>query len=50
MALTGCGANTDEQKSSSANNDGKIHLTYWYSWKDKIAENNIERIQEFNET
>lgn len=50
MALTGCGANTDEQKSSSANNDGKIHLTYWYSWKDKIAENNIERIKEFNET
>ena len=32
------------------NNDGKIHLTYWYSWKDKIAENNIERIKEFNET
>lgn len=45
--LTGCSSGTDETEKSA---DGKIHLTYWYSWQDKIAENNIERIKEFNET
>ena len=27
-----------------------IELTYWYSWTDKIKENNEERVQEFNDT
>lgn len=46
--LTGCSTGTDD--SAKASDDGKIHLTYWYAWQDKIAENNIERIKEFNET
>lgn len=28
----------------------KIQLTYWYAWQDKIAENNVGRIREFNDT
>ena len=27
-----------------------IELTYWYSWTDKIKENNEERVQEFNDS
>ena len=27
-----------------------IELKYWYSWTDKIKENNEERVQEFNDT
>ncbi len=46
--LAGCGSN--DKNRTGADADGKIHLTYWYAWKDKIAENNLERIQEFNDT
>lgn len=51
--LSGCSGNTSGNVSTGAlSEDGSnpIQLTYWYSWQDKIAENNVERIQEFNET
>ena len=30
--------------------DGKIHLTYWYAWKDKIGESKEELVKQFNES
>ena len=56
--LSGCSGNASGNVSASAGSntaasDGgsdTVQLTYWYSWQDKIAENNVERIQEFNET
>ena len=56
--LSGCSTGTSGSASASSGTQGTssgessdiIQLTYWYSWQDKIAENNVERIQEFNET
>ncbi|WP_294150187.1 ABC transporter substrate-binding protein [uncultured Clostridium sp.] len=56
--LSGCSGNASGNVSASAGSGSAaseggsdpIQLTYWYSWQDKIAENNVERIQEFNET
>lgn len=42
---TGC--NKKEEEKSK---DGKIHITYWFAWKDKIAENNEILMKEFNES
>lgn len=43
---SGCGSET----ASEGKNDGVIELKYWYSWQDKIAENNKELTQKFNDT
>lgn len=61
VGLVGCGgetpvsaqAATKSQTSSNANsqtNDEIIELAFWYSWQDKVAENNKELTQKFNET
>lgn len=50
--LSGCGQSESGSSSSSAaatSDNGTIELTYWYSWTDKIKENNEERVAEFNE-
>ena len=54
-ACSGDGANgSDAGRAGSdagqAGSDGTIELKYWYSWTDKIKENNEERVKEFNET
>ena len=41
--------NSDAKETSDAN-DGKIHLTYWYAWKDKIGESKEELVKQFNES
>lgn len=43
LGLFGCGNNNQ-------GNSDVVELTYWYSWQDKIAENNIELTNKFNET
>lgn len=59
--LSGCKSSASGDASNASNASGagstsqgeqagKLQLTYWYSWKDKIAENNLERIEEFNNT
>ena len=51
MALTGCGANTDEQKSSSTNNDGKNSFNVLvFMEKIKLLKTILNVFKEFNET
>lgn len=47
VGLFGCSSQASE---TAKNEDGVIELTYWYSWQDKIAENNLELTEKFNET
>lgn len=47
-ACSGDGAGSSD--TAQADSDGTIELKYWYSWTDKIKENNEERVQEFNDT
>ena len=49
-ATAGCAKTAAGAPQSGEEAQGPVQLTYWYSWKDKIAENNTERIQEFNDT
>ena len=37
-------------KDGAQQEDGVIELEFWYSWQDKVAENNKELTQKFNET
>ena len=39
-----------DEKTSENTKDGKIHLTYWYAWKDKIGESKEELVKQFNES
>ena len=39
----------DTQKGSNQEGD-LIELEFWYSWQDKVAENNQELTEKFNET
>lgn len=51
--LAGCSGDSGTSSSSSAStasSDGTIELKFWYSWTDKIKENNEERVQEFNDS
>ncbi len=43
-------AATEEASKKEEANDGKIHLTYWYAWKDKIGESKEELVKQFNES
>ena len=45
ISLVGCSSTPKEDKSA-----GVTELTYWYSWQDKVAENNLELTQKFNDT
>ncbi|WP_196594619.1 ABC transporter substrate-binding protein [Pectinatus sottacetonis] len=45
-AFTGCGFST----TVGSGKNGEVQLKYWYAWQDKIAENNKERVKEFNDT
>lgn len=46
VALFGCSTN----KEKSGGDSGVTELTFWYSWQDKVAENNLELTQKFNDT
>ncbi|MTD31704.1 ABC transporter substrate-binding protein [Planomicrobium sp. YIM 101495] len=54
MVMAACGNGEDSEPSASAdtggNADGKIELTYWYAWGDKIGENNQNLVKQFNES
>lgn len=39
-----------DTKTEANTDDGKIHLTYWYAWKDKIGESKEELVKQFNES
>lgn len=43
-------ADSSVAAAASANIDQVTELTFWYSWTDKIQENNIALTEEFNET
>lgn len=47
LFITGCGSSTN---ADNADNSGVIELTYWYTFKDKIGENNEALVKEFNES
>ena len=47
MLITGCGNSANAE---SSQNNGVIELTYWYTFKDKIGENNEALVKEFNES
>lgn len=40
--------NTKEEVSKE--DDGKVHIKFWYAWKDKIGENNENLVKKFNES
>lgn len=42
LGITGC--------SSSDEGSDVVELKYWYAWQDKIAENNKEKVEDFNNT
>ena len=48
--LAACSGDDGSGTSQGTSEDGTIELKYWYSWTDKIKENNEERVQEFNDT
>lgn len=43
-------AETPEESQGAETAEGVIELTYWYSWTDKIQENNENLVKMFNET
>lgn len=52
MLLVACSNGDSESKGSESNasDDGKIHINYWYAWKDKIGESKENLVKEFNES
>ena len=53
LSLTACGGSPAPSGSDSGAPSGQgevIELTYWYSWTDKIQENNVNLVNQFNET
>ncbi|PZE22818.1 ABC transporter substrate-binding protein [Paenibacillus xerothermodurans] len=59
LSMTACGSETAPAAigSASAGQDGaaggakkKIEINYWYSWGDKIGENNENLVKQFNES
>jgi sn-glycerol 3-phosphate transport system substrate-binding protein len=38
------------KEESAVSDDGKIHIRFWYAWKDKIGENNENLVKQFNES
>lgn len=46
---TGCSSGASGGSAAGgSDSSGVTKLTYWYAWQDQIAENNKERVQEFN--
>lgn len=43
------GGNENSVTESAVGDDGKIHINYWYAWKDKIGESKENLVQQFNE-
>lgn len=50
LSVAGCSSAPQTATSDSTSNGSTIELKYWYSWKDKIAENSQELTEEFNNT
>lgn len=50
MATTIFGCSKSNNASENNTNSGVTELTFWYSWQDKVAENNLELTQKFNDT
>lgn len=48
--VAGANTNTDKKEESAVADDGKIHIKFWYAWKDKIGENNENLVKMFNES
>lgn len=42
--------NTKKEEPSSGSDNKPVELTFWYSWTDKIQENNINLTEKFNNT
>ncbi len=40
--------NAANTASNTTQDDGKIHINYWYAWKDKIGESKEKLVEEFN--
>ncbi len=59
MFLIGCGNNASggsttvetnkSETNSDVGDDGKIHINYWYAWREKIGESKENLVQQFNE-
>ena len=50
LAACGGGGGGSSTPDSSSGDSEVVELTYWYSWTDKIQENNINLVNQFNET
>lgn len=56
MGLAACSNSGSETEAGSntateaVENDGKIHINYWYAWKDKIGESKENLVRKFNES
>ncbi len=54
LSMTACGGTTTAANATSAPSQTAstvpTKITYWYSWTDKIQENNINLVKQFNET
>lgn len=50
LVLAACGGEDSEPSNSAEAADGKVDLTYWYAWGDKIGENNQNLVKQFNES
>lgn len=43
------GSSPVESNKAEASDDGKIHINYWYAWREKIGESKENLVKEFNE-
>ena len=50
LAACGGGGGGSSTPDSTSGDSEVVELTYWYSWTDKIQENNINLVNQFNET
>lgn len=53
LVLAACGGSESDgsaEANSAEASDGKVELTYWYAWGDKIGENNENLVKQFNES
>lgn len=49
--IAGCSSSSSTTNTTNTSSSSDtIELEYWYSWTDKIKQNNEDRVQEFNDT
>ncbi|RVU55706.1 ABC transporter substrate-binding protein [Anaerosphaera multitolerans] len=49
LSLVAC-SKADSSQAGKEDSDNPMEITYWYSWTDKIQENNENLVKQFNET